>query len=756
MRLSKKLLMVLIASLLVFSSTALLIPGCSKDRDNPLDPGGPTPGDAFAVSAEMRPDGVVVTWNSPGVAGIKGYNVYRSEQETTAGTVIGNVSGAATTFTDRNVWHQKKYYYCVAALDAGDNESKRSQSDSLTVTGASLRLSTGAWVAPGAGGPSGYIKVSNDSTASKFEWVASADSDWVILSNSDGTVPDSFKVIASEPNRTLSQRSAHVIVTAADVTGSPDTLQVTQWPESTLVLCLLHSTWDAPDSGGTSDTITVWNCGASIVMPYDVDTGSDWLHIADSGDYDTPGFFRIKADSNYTGATRTGTVVVTVTGAVNSPDTVLVTQRSLPILYLSTNACDAPSSAGTTEPVIVENRGNGEILTFSAASRAAWLHVSPTSGTTPGSLAMTVDRNNTGDTRFGEIEVSAAGAYRSPQMLTVTQPPIRWLPLGTGMDDSVLALAVYNGKLIAGGKFTLAGGVPANHIAAWDGDSWSTLETGTSGVVLALTVYDGSLIAGGSFVTVGGVPVNNVARWDGTEWHAMGGGLQDDFETDDAVYALTVFNGQLIAGGNIDVKSDLLSDYPVAVWNGSSWSALGGWMGDQVRTLTVFSGKLVAGGDFEMAEVMVPKRNFIAVLDGGSWESLDDGVNASVHALAVFDNQLMVGGEFSRAVNPAVTLGHVGAWNGSNWLALGMGTDSLVRALTVFDTLLIAGGDFRAAGGTYAASVAAWNGGSWSQLGRGFDGEVRCLIVYNGKLVAGGGFVASGSDTLNRIAVWGE
>ena len=43
-----------------------------------------------------------------------------------------------------------------------------------------------------------------------------------------------------------------------------------------------------------------------------------------------------------------------------------------------------------------------------------------------------------------------------------------WQPLDSGIDNWVKALTVYNGELIAGGDFTIAGGVSVNHIDRWD------------------------------------------------------------------------------------------------------------------------------------------------------------------------------------------------------------------------------------------------------------------------------------------------
>ena len=54
--------------------------------------------------------------------------------------------------------------------------------------------------------------------------------------------------------------------------------------------------------------------------------------------------------------------------------------------------------------------------------------------------------------------------------------------LGTGVGGGAIScdvrtVAVYDNKLIAGGEFMIAGGIAANHVAAWDGYSWSRLDS---------------------------------------------------------------------------------------------------------------------------------------------------------------------------------------------------------------------------------------------------------------------------------------
>src|SRR5688572_5158888 len=105
-----------------------------------------------------------------------------------------------------------------------------------------------------------------------------------------------------------------------------------------------------------------------------------------------------------------------------------------------------------------------------------------------------------------------------------------WKPGNTlpSLNGIVNATVVYDDgsgpALYVGGSFTIAGNVLAASIAKWDGNSWSALGSGIthpscSGctpVVYALAVYNGNLIAGGDFNTAGGISANDIAQWDGS------------------------------------------------------------------------------------------------------------------------------------------------------------------------------------------------------------------------------------------------
>jgi hypothetical protein len=101
----------------------------------------------------------------------------------------------------------------------------------------------------------------------------------------------------------------------------------------------------------------------------------------------------------------------------------------------------------------------------------------------------------------------------------------------------------------------------SDNIARWDGSAWEALigpsATGVNSQVHALSVYNGELIAGGWFFQAGGVTVNLIARWNGTAWAALSG--PSGTGVNDTVAALSPYNGELIAGGGFTIAGGIPS-----------------------------------------------------------------------------------------------------------------------------------------------------------------------------------------------------
>lgn len=143
----------------------------------------------------------------------------------------------------------------------------------------------------------------------------------------------------------------------------------------------------------------------------------------------------------------------------------------------------------------------------------------------------------------GRLYLAGGSFQASPRIFSFDGTNLS--PLGAGVNGTVEALCSYQGDLVVGGEFTMAGGGPANRLARWDGASWSAVPGVTGSLVRALTVFQGELVAGGDLVAFSGNPADWLARFDGAAWRPFGLGLNGTpftFVADDAA-------GRLYVGG---------------------------------------------------------------------------------------------------------------------------------------------------------------------------------------------------------------
>jgi hypothetical protein len=322
-----------------------------------------------------------------------------------------------------------------------------------------------------------------------------------------------------------------------------------------------------------------------------------------------------------------------------------------------------------------------------------------------------------------------------------------WSYLGGGIDNAVLDVVSYDGELVAGGIFITAGDTVVNGIAARGVDGWHRLGpeglTGNPGVVTDLAVYNGDLLATGSFNAIGGVPANGLARWDGESWHAFG---------NQSVNRMLVDNGELYACGG-------WGDARVARWDPilQDWQPLGSLPNNGIFALTVFNGELVAGGFAGIGASASVYR-----WDGTTWHPLGGPFpfGAAVRSLAVFNGELIAGGEVLTGEAPP---GGIARWTGTTWASLQGGISHgefpIVLALRVFNGELIVGGqfDFVGAGVTnlQASHVARWNGAAWLPMGAGTNDAVEALAEHNGELIVAGWFELVDGGPGGHIGRWG-
>lgn len=368
-------------------------------------------------------------------------------------------------------------------------------------------------------------------------------------------------------------------------------------------------------------------------------------------------------------------------------------------------------------------------------------------------------------------------------------------PAGTGTVGPVHALTVFDGgsgsELVAGGFVFVAGGVPADYIAKWDGDAWSHLEgPGGSGIdyaVRTLCVFDDGggddLIVGGSHRSADGQKANQIAAWDGTSWSALSSETGNGVNS--IVNAFAVFDDgsgpALFVGGFFRDAGDQTVN-KIGRWNGDGWASLTGPSGTGTRlpvlamavhddgsgSALYVGGVLGSAGGLDVDHIARWDGSVWSVPNGPSGGAMDD----NVLALVVFDDgggpRLYAGGKFESV--DGNTVNHVAAWDGVDWLVLtgpgAAGTDNYVRAMKVFDDgsgpALYIGGDFLTAGGVSVNHVARWDGTPWSALsgstGTGVGGPVYALEVFDDgggpALYVGGVFDSAGDVAANSVARW--
>ena len=377
------------------------------------------------------------------------------------------------------------------------------------------------------------------------------------------------------------------------------------------------------------------------------------------------------------------------------------------------------------------------------------------------------------------------------------------------------------GFLYAGGMFTQAGGKPANNVARWDGATWESLGEGVKGSLYSPFIYTlaadnrGNVYAGGQFSTAGGINAENIARWNGETWSELGGGIQSGEKIKAAVISIVADGGNVYVGGNFQAAGGNPMG-SIAKWNGTSWETLSGgvWQEYYSPIITGMAinrdGRIYTVGDFRLAGghcadtvaawdgnswsglgadtsvdgaivTMIPDHhggyyatggfvcaggnvvNHIAHWDGVTWSGLDSGLGDSKsftlpHALALDGNgNLYVSGYFTKVGN--IKVYGIAKWDGTSWESVGGDLDSRDYISMAIDSQnrLYIGGSFNPSHSVPPVykRILRWNGSEWEEFGDELNNSVTALAFdAQDRLIAGGYFNLTGDPWVNGIARW--
>jgi len=338
-------------------------------------------------------------------------------------------------------------------------------------------------------------------------------------------------------------------------------------------------------------------------------------------------------------------------------------------------------------------------------------------------------------------------------------------PVGKGVEGKVLEMATGQAgeRLYVGGAFDKADGtIPSSNIAYVTSSApgqyeWHALKSGTNGPVTAIAEYDGKLFAGGTFSMAGEAPVSNIAYWDGSDWHAAGC-------VDGRVSDMIVFQGSLYIAGSFD-GCDGSGEINFARWNGSGWTWIAGLSG-QVNTLEVMGDRLLLGGRFSYQGNPANVISWSPLAVPG-FQTFDNTIRNEVMDFEPFGGAMYA---VCRRTHETDSLSLMLKLDGNEWASLFQdattfpffttdGSAVALNTLITEENTLLAGGSFLSAPDmmVFTANCVDVTPAPYQPGTHYFfvDSSIHKLIWYKGDLIAGGSFRhgwAGSGEPLNGIA----
>ncbi len=247
-----------------------------------------------------------------------------------------------------------------------------------------------------------------------------------------GTTPGSISVTVNISGLTSATYNGSVTINAPGAVNNPITVPVTLTVASAPSLTASPSTLSFNSAGGAippSQSITVSApSGGTIAFNITAatSTGGNWLSATPtSGTTPTTVQVNVSAAGLAPG-TYNGTL--TVTGSGVGPATVAVSltvAAAAPTLAISpiTMTFTAPVGATTPPQTVMVTTTNSVVATYNvtASSSGNWLSASPTSGTTPGTVTVSVNPGSLAIGQYtGSVTIIAVGGTNNPQTVQVT------------------------------------------------------------------------------------------------------------------------------------------------------------------------------------------------------------------------------------------------------------------------------------------------------------------------------------------------
>ncbi|OFX31100.1 MAG: hypothetical protein A2X08_18125 [Bacteroidetes bacterium GWA2_32_17] len=229
----------------------------------------------------------------------------------------------------------------------------------------------------------------------------------------------------------------------------------------------------------------------------------------------------------------------------------------------------------------------------------------------------------------------------------------QWVSLGSGTNGAttyIKDLAVFNGQVYASGRFWNISGLNTRGIAKWNGTNWSAVGGGLQGCgnypcAQAMANFKNNLFVGGEVCIAGTLPVNCIARWNGTTWDSLGSGVNSNVNAMviDTINNFLYLSGLFIQTGGKDAWS-------VAKWDGFEMDSVGKPFGHGKTCMEMYHGQLYVGGYAGQGGI---NDTILIRWDGKQWHNVI-GTLSSLEALQVYKEKLYIGGGYFMVGNDSV------------------------------------------------------------------------------------------------------
>ena len=317
----------------------------------------------------------------------------------------------------------------VTINSAGASNSPKSIPVSLTVTAAQV---TTLSVSPAnlsfayqTGGAVPASQPINVTSTSALGYTATSSGSWLSVTPANGNTPGSLTASVNPSGLAAGSYSGTITVTASGASNSPQKVTValtvtapTGNPSLNISPGTVSFSYPVGSTTAGTQKVSVASSGSALNVNA-VAAGGAWLSVTPASG-STPATLTVTANpSGLAAGTYNGTVTVTSSGASNTPQTIPVKlvittstgsgrlrvwpSRAAYFEYESGHAMPSPRSIRVTS--------TGSPLSFTAAAHGGtWLSVTPSGGTTPGSLSISVDPTGLASgTYTATVAISANG-----------------------------------------------------------------------------------------------------------------------------------------------------------------------------------------------------------------------------------------------------------------------------------------------------------------------------------------------------------